>query len=234
MDDGDLQGNDNLIRIRTSKGHQITMSDDGNCLYICHANGQAWIELGQEGTLDVYSQNSVNIRTAGTINLHADEDINMFAGGKFNVKSTTSTTMQSDGNFSVSNKGSLTMFSQGGIGLKSSGTLAITSQLGSWATGSTLNFTGSQINLNGGQRIEVETPAGLTKYLQPSAKFNNTTGWVVNPTGTESIVTRAPTHEPYPYHNMGVPTATTLSDGVASPPPAAPAVPAGVKITKTA
>jgi hypothetical protein len=233
MDDGDLQGNDNLIRIRTSKGHQITMSDDGNCLYICHANGQAWIELGQEGTLDVYSQNSVNIRTAGTINLHADEDINMFAGGKFNVKSTTSTTMQSDGNFSVSNKGSLTMFSQGSIGLKTPGTLAITSQLGSWATGSTLNFTGSQINLNGGQRIEVATPAGLTKYLQPSAKFNTTTGWVVNPTGTESIVTRAPTHEPYPYHNMGVPTATTLSDGVASPPPAAPPVPAGVTITKT-
>jgi hypothetical protein len=60
MDDGDLNGNDNLIRIRTSKGHQITMSDDGNCLYICHANGQSWIELGQEGTMDVYTTNSVN------------------------------------------------------------------------------------------------------------------------------------------------------------------------------
>ena len=233
MDDGDLQGKDNLVRIRTSKGHQITLSDDGNCLYICHANGQAWIELGQEGTLDVYTTNSVNVRTSGTINLHADEDINMFAGGKINMKSTKGTTMQSDADMSISNKGKLTMFSQGSIGLKTPGTLAINSQLGSWAAGSTLNFTGSQINLNGGQRIEVDTPAGLTKYLQPSAKFNNTTGWVVNPTGTESIVTRAPTHEPYPYHNMGVPSATTLSDGVASPPPAAPPVPAGVTITKT-
>ena len=233
MDDGDLTGKDNLVRIRTSKGHQITLSDDGNCLYICHANGQAWIELGQEGTLDVYTTNSVNVRTSGTINLHADEDINMFAGGKINMKSIKGTTMQSDADMSISNKGKLTMFSQGSIGLKTPGTLAINSQLGSWAAGSTLNFTGSQINLNGGQRIEVDTPAGLTKYLQPSAKFNNTTGWVVNPTGTESIVTRAPTHEPYPYHNMGVPSATTLSDGVASPPPAAPPVPAGVTITKT-
>ena len=233
MDDGDLTGKDNLVRIRTSKGHQITLSDDGNCLYICHANGQAWIELGQEGTLDVYTTNSVNVRTSGTINLHADEDINMFAGGKINMKSTKGTTMQSDADMSISNKGKLTMFSQGSIGLKTPGTLAINSQLGSWAAGSTLNFTGSQINLNGGQRIEVDTPAGLTKYLQPSAKFNNTTGWVVNPTGTESIVTRAPTHEPYPYHNMGVPSATTLSDGVASPPPAAPPVPAGITITKT-
>ena len=46
MDDGDIDGYDNLVRIRTSKGHQITMSDDGDCFYITHANGQSWIELG--------------------------------------------------------------------------------------------------------------------------------------------------------------------------------------------
>jgi len=40
MDDGNLEGQDNLVRIRTSKGHQITMSDDGDCFYIIHANGQ--------------------------------------------------------------------------------------------------------------------------------------------------------------------------------------------------
>jgi hypothetical protein len=233
MDDGDLQGSDNLIRIRTSKGHQITMSDDGNCLYICHANGQAWIELGQEGTLDVYTTNSVNLRTQGTINLHADEDINMYAGGKFNVKSGESTTLQSEADFSISNKGQLTLFSQGSIGLKTPATLALSSQLGSWASTSTLSFNSDQIQLNGGPRIEVETPKGLTTYLQPKTEFNTSVGWVVSPTGTESIVTRAPTHEPYPYHNMGVPSATTLSDGVSSAPPAAPPLPAGVTITKT-
>ena len=87
MDDGALDGSDNLIRIRTNKGHQITMSDDGNCFYICHANGQTWVELGQEGTLDVYSTNSINMRTEGTINLHADNDVNVFAGGNMNFKS---------------------------------------------------------------------------------------------------------------------------------------------------
>jgi len=233
MDDGDLNGEDNLIRIRTSKGHQITMSDDGNCLYICHANGQAWIELGQEGTLDVYTTNSVNLRTQGTINLHADEDINMYAGGKFNVKSGKSTTLQSEADFSISNRGSLTLFSQGTIGLKTPATLALSSQLGSWAATSTLSFNSDLIQLNGGPRIEVETPKGLTTYLQPLTEFNTSIGWVVSPTGTESIVTRAPTHEPYPYHNMGVPVATTLSDGVSSTPPAAPPLPAGVTITKT-
>jgi hypothetical protein len=46
MDDGDLEGKDNLVRIRTSKGHQITMSDNGEFFYIIHANGQTWVELG--------------------------------------------------------------------------------------------------------------------------------------------------------------------------------------------
>jgi hypothetical protein len=62
------------------------MSDDGNCFYICHANGQSWIELGQNGTIDLYSTNSVNVRTQGTLNLHADKDINMYAGGSIKVE----------------------------------------------------------------------------------------------------------------------------------------------------
>ena len=231
MDDGDLQGNDNLIRIRTSKGHQITMSDDGNCFYICHANGQAWIELGQEGTLDVYATNSINLRTQGTLNLHADQDINMFSGGNLNIKSTNATTIQSESDLSLSNKGQLSLFSQGGIGIKAIGTLAISSQLGSWATSSTLSFNGEKIQLNSGQIIEVDTPAGLTTYIQPNTEFNTTTGWVVSPSGTESIVTRAPTHEPYPYHNMGIANSVNLGDGSGSPPPDAPDVPTGVTIT---
>ena len=233
MDDGDLQGKDNLVRIRTSKGHQITMSDDGDCLYICHANGQSWIELGQEGTLDVYTTNSVNIRSQGTINLHADEDINMFAGGKINMKSTKGTIMQCDTDMTVSNKGQLTLFSQAGIGLKTPGTLAMTSQLGSWAASSTLSFNGNKLNLNGGPKTEVATPAGLTKYLLPKVEFNASAGWVANPTGLESIVTRAPTHEPYPYHNKGVSVSVKLAGPAPTPPPAAPPVPKDVKITKT-
>jgi hypothetical protein len=231
MDDGDLQGNDNLIRIRTSKGHQITMSDDGNCFYICHANGQAWVELGQEGTLDVYATNSINLRTEGTLNLHADQDINMFSGGNINVKSTAATTIQSDSDLSLSNKGQLSLLSQSGIGIKAIGTLAIRSLLGSWAASSTLSFNGDQIQLNGGQAIEVPTPKGLTTYIQPNTQFNSTTGWVVSPTGTESIVTRAPTHEPYPYHNMGIANSVKLGDGSNSPPPTAPELPPDTTIT---
>ena len=232
MDDGDLQGKDNLVRIRTAKGHQITMSDDGDCLYICHANGQSWIELGQEGTMDVYTTNSINLRTQGTINLHADEDINMFAGRSFNVKSVKDTIFQSEGDLSLSNKGKMTLFSQGTVGIKSAGTVAISSQIGSWAAAADLSFNGDKLQLNGGPKTEVATPAGLTKYLHPKVEFNASAGWIAIPSATESIVTRAPTHEPYPYHNQGVSTKIKFS-GAPTPPPDAPDVPAGVKITAT-
>jgi hypothetical protein len=234
MDDGDLQGRDNLIRIRTSKGHQITMSDDGDCFYICHANGQAWIEMGQEGTLDVYATNSINLRSQGTINLHADEDINMFAGRKINMKSGNGTIMQSDADMSISNKGKLTLFSQGSVGIKSAGAVAISSQLGSWAAKSELSFNGSKIQLNGGPKTEVQVPPGLTTYLHPKVEFNASSGWLAIPSATESIVTRAPTHEPYPYHNKGVSVSVKLAGPAPSPPPATPPVPPGTTITKTA
>ena len=230
MDDGDLQGNDNLIRIRTSKGHQITMSDDGDCFYICHANGQAWIEMGQEGTLDVYTTNSINLRSQGTINLHADEDINMFAGGKINVKSVKDTTFQSEGNLSLSNKGKLTLFSQGTIGIKSPGTVAISSQLGSWACSSDLSLNGSKLQLNGGPKVAVESPTGLTEYLHPKVEFNASVGWNAQPSAVTSIATRIPTHEPYPYHNKGVSVSVKFS-GAPTPPPDTPDVPAGTTIT---
>jgi Type VI secretion system/phage-baseplate injector OB domain len=234
MDDGALDGSDNMIRIRTSKGHQITMSDDGNCFYICHANGQTWVELGQEGTLDVYSTNSINMRTEGTINLHADKDVNVYAGGSMNLKSKTSTSVQSDGDADVASKGKLSLYGKSSMAIKSGGTLAIKSTLGSWSAGASLSLSGTLLLLNSGPGLPASAPKGITKYLQPSTEFNPSTGWQVSATGTESCVTRAPTHEPYPYHNQGVAVKTSIvQDGQPSAPFDAPELPAGVSITKT-
>jgi hypothetical protein len=232
MDDGNLAGNDSLIRIRTSKGHQITMSDDGNCFYICHANGQTWVELGQEGTLDVFSTNSINLRSQGTINLHADEDINMFAGKKINIKSVAGTAIQSDGDLNVACKKNLTLFASTQLGVKSNGTLALKGKLASLDATGPLNLKGVVINLNGAPGLPITTPKGITKTLMPETDFNSSTGWTVSATGLESICTRAPTHEPYPYHNQGVPVKVNLEEGQTTPPPDAPDLPNEWSITK--
>lgn len=233
MDDGNLDGNDNLIRIRTAKGHQITMSDDGNCLYITHANGQVWLEFGQEGTLDLYTTNSINLRSEGTINLHADKDINMYAGGNLNLKSVSGTAIQSDGSLNLGSKKDLVLFGSTQIGVKSNGTLALKGQQGSFEASGSLNLIGQPIGLNSGSGLPVDTPKGITGTVMPDVNFNSSTGWTVSADQLQSIVTRAPTHEPYPYHNQGVPVSVSLSQGQPTPPPGAPAVPDGVSITKT-
>jgi hypothetical protein len=224
MDDGDLEGNDNLVRIRTSKGHQITMSDDGDCFYITHANGQTWIELGKEGTVDVYSTNSINLRTEGTLNLHADKDINMYAGGNFKMKSKLGTYIQSDLDISLASKTNLTICSEAKIGVKANGSLGLVSNQGAWDGAGSLSFTGGTIDLNGGSKIPVTPVQSLTTFTMPDTEFNSSTGWETKAGKLESIVTRAPTHEPYPYHNLGVDVKVSLEKGQPSPPPSAPAV----------
>jgi hypothetical protein len=61
-------------------------------------------------------------------------------------------------------------------------------------------------------------------------EFDTSLGWIVKTEGLESIVNRAPTHEPYPYHNKGVDVVVKFEDGKPSPPPGAEPVPAGVEI----
>jgi hypothetical protein len=233
MDDGNLAGADNLIRIRTGKGHQITMSDDGNCFYICHANGQTWVELGQEGTLDVFSTNSINLRTEGTINLHADKDINMFAGETINMKSKKAFSIQSDDELSIACKKAMTLFTEGSLGLKTNTKFAVKAKAASIDGGAALSLKAILISLNGGPTFGVDAPKGLTKYVMPDTSFNNSTGWAIAPDGLESIVTRAPTHEPWPYHNQGISVKVNLENGQPSLPPGAPPLPDGVKVTKT-
>lgn len=232
MDDGDIDATDNLIRIRTSLGHQITMSDDGNFFYILHANGQTWIELGQEGTVDVFATNSVNVRTQGTINLHADKDINMFAGGKIAMKSTEGTTIASDKTLILTSVETMTLYGQAKIGIAADGTLALKSTNASWDGGSNMVLQAGGIDLNGGAPEGVDKPPVLQKYIMPETTYDSSIGWTVQAGGLESICTRAPTHEPWPYHNKGVSVEVAMEEGQPSTPPNTPEIPAGVSITK--
>ena len=230
MDDGDLEGNNALLRLRTSKGHQITMSDTGNFFYIVHANGQTWIEFGVEGTVDVYATNSVNIRTKGDINLHADRDINMFAGRYLKMKSKQDMQLETDTFLSVQSKENITLYSKNTIGVKADGTLTLNSASGSWGAGSALVLQAGGIDLNGPAADTVANPQPLTTTLLDDTEWDTSRGWIVKPEGLKSTVSRAPTHEPYPYHNKGVDVEIKFEEGKPSPPPGAVPVPAGIEI----
>ena len=217
MDDGDLEGTDALVRIRTSKGHQITMSDDGDCFYITHANGQSWLEFGKQGTIDLYSTNSVNVRTQGTLNLHADRNINMYAGGTIKMKSKGNMLMNSETSIGINGEKNLLLYSKESMSIRSDGNLAMRGAKSSWNGGSSLNFRATVINLNGAPTLPTGTVPSIAGFKLAGTTFVAGQGWVVQPGSLETIVTRAPTHEPYPYHNTGVNNVADLNDTVTVP-----------------
>ena len=206
------------------------MSDSGDFFYIIHANGQTWLEFGAQGTVDVYSTNSINLRTQGDINLHADRDINMFAGGNVQMKSNAATKIEAVTTLTMTAQEDMTLYCDLTIGVKADGTLTLNSAGGSWGGGSSLIFEAEGIDLNGPAADEVETPDPITKTILPDTTFKTSDGWVSEPDALESIVSRGPTHEPYEQHGLGVDVVIDLEEGEPSPPPGAVALPPGVDI----
>lgn len=85
MDDGDLNGENELVRIRTRTGHQILLHNSHDLIYIANAGGTAWIELTSNGKIDIYAKDSVSIHTEADFNFRADRDINIEAGRNLNI-----------------------------------------------------------------------------------------------------------------------------------------------------
>lgn len=206
MDDGGLQGEDTLMRLRTSSGHQIMMNDSAQALFIIHANGQSWIELGKEGTIDMFATNSVNIRTEGDLNLHADRDLNLHAAKNLRMyadnimmEADTNTTMRSGGKFAQQTLGTHTVKATGDLSLASSGAASLA------ASGSAF-INGSKVNLNTGN--PGTTPAAvpvMPKTNHPDTGFSVDKGWIYpSPNTLLSVTSRAPTHQPFVGSGKGV------------------------------
>ena len=87
LDDGDIEGNSKLVRLRTSTGHQLLLNDTDGMIYVGTASGNAWIEMTNNGDIHVYNKGSLNIHSEGNFNVHAGGNINMEATGGINVSS---------------------------------------------------------------------------------------------------------------------------------------------------
>jgi len=205
LDDGDIFGQNNLMRLRTAGGHQITMSDDGQTLFIIHSNGQSYVELGKEGTIDLYSTNSLNVRTKGDLNLHADNNININAKKQLNIYAEElNLNTDKDTNIRVGKN-----FSQQTIGdhlLKVEKGMSFTSKSpASFKSDSTTFINGSRINLNTGssslQPVEIK-PIPIVQHSD--TLFDSTAGWIPAPSKLPSINSRVPTHTPWVDANKGV------------------------------
>ena len=224
MDDGDVVGKDQFIRLRTSLGHQILMSDDGQTLFIIHSNGQSYIELGKEGTIDMYSTNSVNIRTQGDLNLHADNNININAKKDLNIAA-DNIKINSTNNYDVRVGKNYSGYTMGKYTVKVNGSMSMaTAGEGSYAAGQLMYINGSTINLNTGATSNPPAEVSLIPQVAHTDTLGDKSkGYAAAPGYLLSIVSRAPAHAPWASAGQGVDVKVTTSASAGLPAPPAPA-----------
>jgi hypothetical protein len=225
MDDGDIVGQDNLIRIRTSLGHQILMSDDGQTLMILHSNGQSYVELGKEGTVDIYSTNSINLRTQGDLNLHADNNININANKNLNIQADNlhiaaekELKQRAGTNFSSSATQNYTAKALGSMSMESVGPISIESKITAFVTGKAVMLNTGKTSL---RPKEVPT---IDKTLHTDTLWDEKKGFLAAPAKLVSIVSRAPAHAPWANAGQGVNVKTNLDSNAQLPSAASPQV----------
>ena len=216
MDDGDIKGVDQLIRLRTASGHQILMNDDQSFIYINHKNGTSWVEIDDTG-IKIYTKGDFSVRSEGNMNFHADGDINMQSLGSIKMDSSTATTITSPQiNIGGAEKtliyGGKMSMGGGQIIVSSDGKLSMSS-----AAAMTIN--GSTIDINGGVGgSSIPNPvASKGKFADATYDSTVTRLWTSVPNSIDSVVSVLPTHEPWTRAQAPVPLIKETASSVCAP-----------------
>jgi len=219
MDDGDILGRDQLVRIRTAGGHQIMMHDKNQILSILHSNGQSYIEFGKEGTIDMYSTNSINMRSQGDINLHADRDVNI--NGNKNTKINTNGDLELTSAKKTKHLAGSTYELSSGMIMTIKGGLGLAIESGGIAS-----FSGALLTFIKGKVLLLNTLTSplIAKDVKGSDIVTNIDnvwtpdqGFVNVPNAIASICSRVPAHYPWDDSNKGVDLKVDLSKANAIP-----------------
>ena len=130
MDDGAVDGTNQLTRLRTASGHQLLMHDTDGVVYLANGSGKAFIEMAKDGTVSVYSDGGINLRSGRDFNIHSDMNINFHAKGQINFTSETNVALNAEGYlfamgdqgvFTSSQNGSARTYARDGISSDTTG-----------------------------------------------------------------------------------------------------------------
>jgi hypothetical protein len=197
MDDGDLDGTDNLVRLRTAGGHQILMNDQKRVMYIANSSGSVWLEFADNGQMHVFSSGGMNFRSEGDINLHSDKNINITAKAKLNMTGVNNLNVESE-DIKVRSINTMTLFAAE-MNIGSSGPLNLYADgAGNFQSGGVLSCVGSKIQLNSGGGKTVAAPAKLPTMIHSDASRDDPAGpWNSVPRSLDSLCSIVPSHEPW-------------------------------------
>lgn len=116
MDDGAVDGTNQLTRLRTASGHQLLMHDTEGVVYLANGSGKAFIEMAKDGTISVYSDGGINLRSGRDFNLHSDMNINFHAKGAINFSAEANVVLNAEGYvFAMGEKGILSSSQEGSV-----------------------------------------------------------------------------------------------------------------------
>jgi hypothetical protein len=176
MDDGDTDGNNKLIRLRTTNGTQLLLDDTSGHIYLITKNGENWVELSNDGAIHIYGGSDINIRSKSNINLYADQDVNIDAGRSVNINA---------------QQGNLQFHAGKDLNSSVDGSTKLTSAVSSYINSGTGHYeTAGVIHMNG---PDAELAAAIEKYKL-----------IVNHGVTESICNTVPEHEPWFGHSGSI------------------------------
>jgi muramidase (phage lysozyme)/uncharacterized protein (DUF2345 family) len=168
MDDGDVNGQNELVRLRTRTGHQLLMHNSQDLIYIANAAGTAWIELTSQGKIDIYSADAISIHSESDINMRADRDFNIEAGRNLNMVARQGVQLESASELHIISDNDAYIQSSGQINVYANNDVDIGSE--------------SDININGstsvkiGSANEVHLISDGIMYQQSLGNFNVNAG----------------------------------------------------------
>ena len=201
LDDGDLDGNSNQIRLRTSTGHQLLLNDTEGVIYVGNSDGSCWIELSNEGTMDVYAQDSINFRS-GNINFHADENIKMHAKGftqivadqQLHLQGTLETSIVTDGEAGIKAKKNLHLYSESELFSTSTGASYLNA-------GGNISVAGSMVLLQG-PKTQAKQAKKVSETQKEDTTYDPGSDQFILDEEVTTTVDRIVTHEPFPNHSV--------------------------------
>jgi len=184
MDDGDADGQNELVRIRTRTGHQILMHNTHDLIYIANASGSAWIELTGQGKIDIYAKDSVSVHTEADFNFKADRDINIEAGRNLNISVGENFQADVGGNYTliVDNNGKINFSGNLDETIVKNNTVSVGKDLNVGANGSILQTAGNKMHLYSASDMfqqsssNINIKAGEQMFQQSTGIFNVKSG----------------------------------------------------------
>jgi phage gp45-like len=156
------------IRLRTLSGNQIIFDDTNQRIYLSTGRGENYIEMDEDGHIDIFANHRINIHSAQDINIKSDKQLNMEGAEGINLKSNKD--IKIDSGASISEKATTSIYQGAGANIHQNAGTDI------------FHSAGTDIHQNAGTDIhmtaggDVNADAGADVLISAGTNIHNDAG----------------------------------------------------------